>query len=163
MRGLEQFWENFRIIRKQKYTLECIVSLISHRTPTKIDLSEFAQDRKHASWIWYLYIWGYLKKFTQHKTRIMKIFSYTKKRYSPNDQKINELLINSHSSLSRVGKGGWGVITECVRNEMLESRRETYTGCQGNTTVKIPELVAKQQSPSVLGMKLNNEKLLPCW
>ena len=48
------------------------------------------------------------------------------------------------SASSRVGKGSWGVITECVRNEMLESRRETYTGCQGNAVVEIPELAEQQ-------------------
>ena len=50
----------------------------------------------------------------------------------------------THSACSRVGKGGWGVITECVRNEMLESRRETYTGRQGNAVVEIPELAEQQ-------------------
>ena len=62
---------------------------------------------------------------------------------------MKEVIINLHSPCRRVGKGGWGVITECVRNEMLESRRETYTRRQGNTVVEIPEL-AKSNNISLL-------------
>ena len=41
---------------------------------------------------------------------------------------------------SWVGKGDWGVTTECARNEMFEGRRETHTACQRDATVKVPEL-----------------------
>ena len=49
-------------------------------------------------------------------------------------------LTSSHLVCIRVGKSDWSVITEIVRNEMLESRSESYTRGQGDSMVEIPEL-----------------------
>jgi hypothetical protein len=43
-------------------------------------------------------------------------------------------------SSRRVGKGNWGVITERVCNEILEGRRKSYTRCQRDAIVEVPEL-----------------------
>ena len=48
--------------------------------------------------------------------------------------------MSSHLVCIRIGKGDWNIITELVRNEMLERRRESHTGCQGDSVVEIPEL-----------------------
>ena len=50
--------------------------------------------------------------------------------------------MGSHLVCIRVRKGEWNVITEIVRNEMLEGRRESHTWCQGDSVVEIPELIA---------------------
>ena len=46
--------------------------------------------------------------------------------------------MSSYLVCIRVGKGDWNVITEAVRNEMLEGGRESHTRCQGDSVVEIP-------------------------
>ena len=44
------------------------------------------------------------------------------------------------SAFNRVRESFYGVITECVSNEMLEGRRKSHARCQRDTIIEVPEL-----------------------
>ena len=68
-------------------------------------------------------------------------------------------LMIPHLVRIRVGKVDWNVITEIVRNEMLEGRRESHTWCQGDSMVEIPELEESWYSISIRNIINKKERL----